>query len=67
MSSGKNRLNIHLMGAPEIHIASANPAALPLNHLKALALLFYLAATRQALLHSLGRRQTRGLWLGESG
>ena len=45
MSSGKNRLNIHLMGTPEIHIASANPAALPLNHLKARALLFYLAAT----------------------
>ena len=48
MSSGKNRLNIHLMGTPEIHIASANPAALPLNHLKARALLFYLAATGQA-------------------
>jgi hypothetical protein len=45
MSNGMNRLNIRLMGTPEIHIASANPAALPLNHLKARALLFYLAAS----------------------
>lgn len=49
MSSGTKRLNIRLMGAPEIHIASANPAALPLNHLKARALLFYLAAAEEPI------------------
>ena len=44
MTSVTNRLNIRLMGTPEIHIASGVPAALPLNHLKARALLFYLSA-----------------------
>ncbi len=48
MSSGKIGLNIRLMGAPEVQLGPGGGAALPLNHLKARALLFYLAAAGQA-------------------
>jgi DNA-binding SARP family transcriptional activator len=41
-------LKIRLMDSPEILIAAGDSAALPLNHIKARALLFYLAATAQA-------------------
>jgi DNA-binding SARP family transcriptional activator/tetratricopeptide (TPR) repeat protein len=47
MNDEKIRLNIGLMGAPEIRIAPGNSAVLPLNHIKARALLFYLSATGQ--------------------
>ncbi len=48
MSRGMTRLDFRLMDTPEIHLASGDATALPLNHLKARALLFYLAATGQA-------------------
>jgi len=44
MGSDPTQLTIHLLGAPEIRIAGA---PVTLNHLKARALLFYLAATGQ--------------------
>jgi DNA-binding SARP family transcriptional activator/predicted ATPase len=44
MIAATARLNICLMGTPEIQVSEA---ALPLNHLKARALLFFLAATGQ--------------------
>ena len=45
MTRGKTHLKFRLMDTPEILVDSGGSKALPLNHLKARALLFYLAAT----------------------